>query len=185
MVKSRTRDMAYTALMAAFICVAAPFQIPIGPVPITLATFAIFTAAATLGMRRGAAATALYVAVGAIGLPVFTGFSGGLPKLAGATGGFIAGYILCAAATGLIADMAQRRAGGRARQTCLCALGMAIGMILCYTAGTAWFAYLNGGAWDTAFAVCVAPFLPFDAAKIAVASVISPAIRARIRGDFL
>jgi biotin transport system substrate-specific component len=171
--------------MAAFICAVAPFQIPIGPVPITLATFAVFLAAATLGLKRGVAAVALYVAAGAVGLPVFTGFSGGLPKLVGATGGYIAGYIPCAAAAGLMADIGARRASGRRRQTALCALGMAIGMILCYAIGTAWFAHLNGSAWDAALAVCVVPFVPFDAAKIAMASVISPIIRERIRGDFL
>jgi biotin transport system substrate-specific component len=177
--------MVYTALMAAFICVAAPFQIPIGPVPITLATFAVFTAAAALGPGRGTAATALYVAAGTMGLPVFTGFSGGLQKLAGPTGGYIAGYIPCAAAAGFVADWASRRVAGGARRTCLYALGMAAGTAICYAIGTAWYVYVSGSAWDAALAVCVVPFLPFDAVKVAMASVVSPAIRVRARGDFI
>jgi biotin transport system substrate-specific component len=180
--------------MAAVICVLAPFQIPIGPVPVTLATFAVYVAAATLGAKRGLGAVALYIAVGAVGLPVFTGFSGGIPKLLGLTGGYIAGYLPCAAVTGIFADRRARRdaapetaasPGGRARARSVrgYAAGMAVGTVLCYTIGTAWFVYQSGSTLASALMVCVLPFLPFDAVKIAAAAVISPVIRARIGID--
>jgi biotin transport system substrate-specific component len=167
--------------MAAFICVLAPAAIPIGPVPVTLATFAVYIAAAVLGARRGAAAVALYIALGAAGLPVFSNFTGGAYKLVGLTGGYLAGYAPCAAVTGLFADAASRQDRRAPGGVGLCAAGMVIGTILCYTIGTVWFVYSGGGAWDSALATCVLPFLPFDAVKIVMASIISPVIRARIR----
>jgi biotin transport system substrate-specific component len=188
----KIRGMAYTALMSAVICALAPFQIQVGPVPVTLATFAVYVAAAVLGLKRGLAAVALYIAIGAIGLPVFSGFSGGFPKLLGPTGGYIVGYLPCAAVTGLLADrcslrnapLAREPVNGvprktRARSVWIYAAGMAAGTILCYTIGTAWFVYQSGSAWGVAAAVCILPFLPFDAVKIAAASAISPVIRAR------
>jgi biotin transport system substrate-specific component len=179
------RGRVYTALAAAIICVLAPVALPIGPVPITLATFVIYVAGAALGARRGAAAVALYAAIGTVGLPVFSGFSGGVHVLAGPTGGYIAGYILCAAASGFFADAAARREArgvfGRAERSCLYAAGMVTGTLLCYTMGTAWFVLRSGSTLDAALAVCVLPFLPLDAVKIAAASIISPMIRARIQ----
>jgi biotin transport system substrate-specific component len=181
------RGRVYTALAAAVICVLAPIALPIGPVPITLATFIIYIAGTSLGAGRGAAAVALYAAIGAVGLPVFSGFSGGVHVLAGPTGGYIAGYIPCAAAAGLFADAAARletrRVLGRAGRSCLYAAGMVTGTALCYTMGTAWFVSRSGSTLGAALAVCVLPFLPLDAVKIAAASIISPMIRARIRGE--
>ncbi|MDR2357182.1 MAG: biotin transporter BioY [Oscillospiraceae bacterium] len=193
----KTREMAYTALMAAAICALAPFQIPVGPVPVTLATFAVYVAAATLGAGRGAAAVALYIALGAIGLPVFSGFSGGLPKLFGPTGGYIAGYLPCAAVTGFFADWysrrraareggaaGEKRGAARSRRPWMYAAGMALGTVLCYTVGTAWFVYQRGVTWGAALAICALPFLPFDAVKIVAASAISPVIRARLKLEY-
>ena len=83
----RVREMCHTALMTALMCIAAPLTVPIGPVPVSMATLAVYLAGALLGARRGMATVGLYILIGAVGLPVFSGFRSGLHQLAGVTGG--------------------------------------------------------------------------------------------------
>ncbi|MDR0862437.1 MAG: biotin transporter BioY [Oscillospiraceae bacterium] len=170
----KTRDIAATAVFAALICVAAPFSVPVGPIPLSLATLAVYLAGAILGTKRGTIAVAVYIALGAFGLPVFSGFSGGLQKLLGVTGGYIAGYLPCSAAVGVTIRAARGRTIGYAA-------GMVIGTILCYTLGTAWFMAQTGSKLGAAIALCVAPFLLGDAIKIAVATAVAPIIRRRLK----
>ena len=87
------RDNVLTALLAAALCVMAPMTVPLSPVPITLATLGVYLAAGLLGPWRGAAAVGLYLLLGAVGVPVFAGFSAGFPVLFGLTGGFLWGYL--------------------------------------------------------------------------------------------
>ena len=86
-IELKTKDMTMIALMTALICVAGPLSISIGPIPITLSNFAVYLAAAVLGAKGGPIAVALYLLIGAAGVPVFSGFTGGLQKLIGVTGG--------------------------------------------------------------------------------------------------
>ena len=167
------RDMVFTALFAAILCAVAPFSLYIGPIPFSFATFIIYLAAATLGWKRGSIAVALYVLLGAVGLPVFSGFRGGFHVIAGATGGYIIGYIPIALVTGAFAELFKKKVW-------LCAVGMVIGTILLYTLGTAWFMFQSGNPFAASLALCVTPFLPGDAAKIAAACVIAPQLRAAI-----
>ena len=97
----KTRDMTLIAVMAALICVAGPLTIPAGPIPLSLATFAVYMAGSVLGKKRGTIAVALYLMIGIIGVPVFSGFSGGFQKLAGVTGGYLVGYLPCAYLSGV------------------------------------------------------------------------------------
>ena len=90
-----TRDMAYIALMAVLLAVCSWISVP-APVPFTLQTFGVFCALGLLGGRRGSTAVLLYILLGAVGLPVFSGFQGGLGKLLGPTGGYILGFLLSA-----------------------------------------------------------------------------------------
>ena len=103
--------MALTGMMAALLCVAGPLSLPVGPVPLSLATFAVYLAGAVLGWKRGTAAVALYLLIGLCGLPVFSGFSGGFQKLAGVTGGYLVGYLFCALITGLGSGDPETRHG--------------------------------------------------------------------------
>ena len=96
------RGHVLTALLAAALCVMAPMAVPISPIPITLATLGIYLAAGLLGPWRGAAAVGLYLALGAVGVPVFAGFSAGFPVLFGPTGGFLWGYPPCVVVAGLL-----------------------------------------------------------------------------------
>ena len=167
------RDMVYTALFAAVICAVAPFAVQIGPVPLSFATLVIYIAAGTLEWKLGTLSALLYVALGAIGLPVFSNFEGGFHKIAGFTGGFITGYILCALGTGVIITVFRRRIWSYA-------VGMAVGTVLLYTCGTIWYILQSGTALGASLAICVLPFLPGDAVKIVVACVAAPKLRRAI-----
>ena len=105
----KTKDMTLTAVMAALICIAGPLSIFIGPIPLSLATFAVYLSGAALGKKRGTAAVGLYLLIGIIGVPVFSGFSGGFQKLAGVTGGYLVGYLPCALLSGIGAEWAEKR----------------------------------------------------------------------------
>jgi len=130
-----------------------------------------------LGPKRGTAAVGLYLLIGILGVPVFSGFSGGFQKLAGVTGGYLAGYLPCAFLTGLGAEKAD--GGGKALLPALMAAGTAV----LYLAGTAWFIAQTGSSAGSALSLCVVPFLPGDALKITAASLlVVPVRRAVYRG---
>ncbi|MBQ6399222.1 MAG: biotin transporter BioY [Clostridia bacterium] len=178
----KTKDMTMIAVMAALICVAGPLSISVGPIPLSLASFAVYLAGAVLGSKRGTAAVALYLLIGMIGLPVFSGFSGGFQKLAGVTGGYLVGYLPCAFLTGLGAERGGD-ATGRARA--VLAGMMAAGTAVLYLIGTVWFMIQTGNGLGAALGLCVLPFLPGDAVKIVAAVLLSEPIRkalAKIRG---
>lgn len=172
--KMETKDLTLTAVMAALICIAGPLTIAIGPIPLSLASFAVYMAGAVLGSRRGTAAVALYLLIGIIGVPVFSGFTGGFQKLAGVTGGYLIGYLPCAFLTGI---GTERKAG---RHWLLPAM-MAAGTVILYLIGTAWFMAQTGKALGAALSLCVLPFLPGDAAKIVAATLIADPVRRAVR----
>ena len=171
----KTKDLTLTAVMAALICIAGPLTIAVGPIPLSLATFAIYMAGAVLGPKRGTAAAALYLLIGIIGVPVFSGFTGGFQKLAGVTGGYLIGYMPCAFLSGLGGEK-----DSPARKWLLPVL-MTAGTILLYLIGTAWFMVQTGNTLAAALSMCVLPFLPGDAAKIIAATLLSAPVRKAVR----
>ena len=172
----KVKDMTLTAVMAALLCIAGPLSIPVGPIPLSLATFVIYLAGAVLGKKRGTAATALYLLIGLAGVPVFSGFSGGFQKLAGVTGGYLIGYLPCAFLAGLGAERAEKEG----RKWLLPAM-MAAGTILLYVIGMAWFMIQSGNALGPSLGMCVLPFLPGDAVKIAASSLLAAPVRKAVR----
>ena len=171
----KTKDLTLTAVMAALICIAGPLTIAVGPIPLSLATFAVYMAGAVLGPKRGTAAAALYLLIGIIGVPVFSGFTGGFQKLAGVTGGYLIGYLPCAFLAGLGGEKEAP-----AQKWLLPAL-MTAGTALLYLIGTAWFMIQTGNALGAALSMCVLPFLPGDAAKITAATLLSAPVRRAVR----
>ena len=169
----KTRDMTIVAVMAALICVAGPLTVAIGPIPLSLATFAIYLAGAVLGAKRGALATAIYLLIGLVGVPVFSGFTGGFQKLAGVTGGYLAGYLPCALLSGLPVEPSRPEAALGWRLPAFMVLGTAV----LYLIGTAWFILQTGNGLAASLGMCVIPFLPGDAAKILAATLLSAPIR--------
>ena len=160
------KDLSYIAMGVALIAVCSWISIPL-PVPITLQTFAICLITAVLGLRLGLWAVVVYILLGAAGLPVFSGFRSGIGTLLGTTGGYIIGFVF----TALLVGLGVKKFG---RNPPLLALFMAIGILLCYTFGTAWFVLVytrTSGAIGvlTALSLCVFPYLLPDAVKILLA----------------
>lgn len=170
----KIRFLIKTALLAALICVCAPWTVPIGPVPITLATFAVYLAGAVGGKKSGTLAAAVYVLLGACGIPVFAGFSGGVQAVVGPTGGFIIGYIPCALITGAFAQMKDNKKWAMPA-------GMALGTIVLYALGTCVFMLQSKSELGFALTACVVPFLAGDAVKIALASLVAYLVKPRIK----
>jgi Uncharacterized conserved protein len=168
----KVKDMTLTAVMAALICVAGPLSIAVGPIPLSLASFAVYLAGAVLGKKQGSLAVALYLLIGMIGIPVFSGFSGGFQKLAGVTGGYLIGYLPCAFLSGLGRETAERKG-----KIGLMPLLMAAGTAVLYAIGTAWFMIQTGNTLGGALGLCVVPFLPGDALKIAAATALTVPVR--------
>ena len=168
----KTRDITIIGVMAALICVAGPLSIQIGPVPISLATFAVYLAGAILGWKKGPLAVAIYLLIGCVGIPVFSGFSGGFSRLAGVTGGYLVGYLPCALITGLgVSDPPAQK------PVWLLPLCMLTGTAVLYALGTAWFMVQTGNSLGASLGMCVIPFLPGDAAKIVAATLIATPVR--------
>ena len=175
----RTRDMAYIALFAILIAVCAWISIPMTTISFTLQTFAIFAALLTLGGRRGTYAVTVYLLLGAVGFPVFSGFQGGLGALLGATGGYIIGFLGSALVYWLLTALVKDTLPVRIT-ACL------LGLIVCYAFGTAWFmaVYARGGgavSLGAALSMCVLPFILPDCAKIALATLLSARLRDRLK----
>jgi biotin transport system substrate-specific component len=159
----KTKDIIFISLSVALMAVCSWISIPL-TVPITLQTFAVFTAVGLLGMRRGTAAVLVYIILGAIGLPVFAGFTGGIGILTGSTGGYIIGFVFSAIVVGFITKFFGRK------QITL-AISMIAGLLVCYLFGTIWFMYFYTQKTGTVgFATvlywCVIPFIIPDTIKI-------------------
>lgn len=168
--KSKTYDMVYIAIFTVLIAVCSWISIPTA-IPFTLQTFAIFFAAGVLGGRRGTMAVVVYILLGMIGIPVFSGPSGGLGILLGTTGGYIAGF-LCST----LLMWAMEKVWGKKPWVLLSS--MILGMLLCYVFGTAWFitVYAKSTGPVSLGAVlgwCVLPFVIPDAVKIGLAFFLS------------
>ena len=169
---SQTYAMVSTALMTAVTCILAPLSVPIGPVPISFTNLAIYISLYLLDWKRGTVSYFLYLLIGFAGLPVFSGFTGGVAKLAGPTGGYIVGFIPMAIIAGIVIDHFHQR--------WLQLLGMIVGTAICYALGTAWFCMQSGYTVSAALAVCVFPFIPADLVKMLIAMTIGPEIRRRM-----
>ncbi len=167
--KIRTKQMVLIALMTAVTCVLGPLSIPLpfSPVPISLTNFAIFLAIFVLGMKNGTISFIIYLLLGAIGVPVFSSFRGGLQVLAGPTGGYLIGFIFLALIMGFALDHFDRKLVPTI-------IGMIIGMAVCYAFGTVWLAKLLSLSFKEGLMMGVIPYLPGDAAKIIIAAIVGP-----------
>lgn len=162
--KLKALDLAYVGLSAALIAVCAWIAIPL-TVSITLQTMAICLVAGLFGWKRGTLSVIIYILLGMIGLPVFTGFKSGLAVITGPTGGYVLGFIF----TAIIVGVATEKVGKKIWQ---CILFMAIGVLVCYLFGTIWFTIAYKVTFASALSTCVFPFLLPDAVKIIVASIL-------------
>ena len=171
----KIRRITLCALFAALLAVFSPLTIPAGPIPVTLAVFFVFLTGLLLGPVDGMIAVAVYVALGALGLPVFSGFQGGYSVLLGPTGGFLLGYFPCVFLSGL----------GKTRRR-FRPVFLLFGLFSCYLFGVVWFGVFFGGGLSYILSVCVLPFLLPDSLKLIAACLFAPPIESalsRIRSD--
>ena len=166
--------MTRVALMAAFTAVAAQIAIPIEPVPFTLQVLAVVLTGLLLGPRNGALAMGIYLLVGAIGVPVFSGFRGGLGIVFGDTGGYLLAYPLAAALAGLAAGATVK--APRRRALVVGFLWGGAGLAVIYALGATWLAVLTGLSPGAAVVAGVLPFVPFDLIKVGLAALVAVAV---------
>ena len=164
----RLRHIALIMLGALFVSVCAQVFIPIQPVPFTGQTFGVLVTGAALGFRRGGLSLGLYLLLGAVGLPVFAQGKMGTDVIAGATGGYLVGFVLAAAVVGRLAEL------GWDRQIAGSIGAMLIGNALIYVVGLPWLAAVGHFSFEDTIAFGLTPFLAWDAAKLAVAAGLFP-----------
>ena len=185
------RRITYIALFTAVICIISQLPgIPLpGGVPMTLQTLIIPIAGVVLGPADGFIAALLYLILGMIGLPVFSGFTAGIGILMGATGGFLVSFPLMPLLAGL-GDRAGEKLSGRNTKSLtynLCLYGgLAAGAALNYLVGTLWFAAVYLGAVNhenmaAGFAACVLPFIPTAILKVILAGVTGTVLKRTLR----
>jgi biotin transport system substrate-specific component len=174
----RPAAMARIALMAALTAVMAQIAVPIEPVPFTFQVLAVILAGYLLGPRYGAMAMLVYLLLGAVGVPVFANFTSGLGTLLGPSGGYLWSYPLAAAVAGLAAPAL---AGSRRPVAMVWGVGAgALALVVIYAVGAFWLAVQANLSPGATIAAGVAPFVVFDAVKVAFATVLAAAVAPRI-----
>ena len=175
MKKLTVRDLVLCALMAALLAVCAWISFPVLEIAYTLQTFGVFFALLVLGGARGTLAILVYILLGAVGLPVFTGFRGGIDALLGVTGGYILGFLFTGLVYWLVTGLLGRKLWVKI-----------LALVLCYAFGSGWFLtvyFRNGksiGVWALLMK-CVIPYLPADAIKMALALVLAPRVAKAVK----
>ncbi|MCR5799341.1 MAG: biotin transporter BioY [Lachnospiraceae bacterium] len=166
------KNMALIGMMTAIICICGPLSVPIGPIPVSLTPLAIFLTVCIIGKNKGTFATILYLLIGLVGLPVFSGFTGGPGKLLGPTGGYLVSFFLMAYIAGIFIEKFDN--------VPLQMLGCLLGLTVSYTIGTIWLSFQASMSIKEALAVAVLPFVIFDLIKIVIAVLLGKAVRSRI-----
>lgn len=172
--RSKTYDIVYIAVFAVIMAICSWISIPTA-VPFTLQTFGVFVAVGVLGGKRGTLSILVFILLGAIGVPVFAGFSGGIGVLAGTTGGYIIGFLFSALVMWAMEKLPVKN-------TFTQILSMILGLVVCYAFGTVWFMVVysraNGPVGLAAvLGWCVIPFIIPDLVKIAVAFGLSKKLK--------
>ena len=159
-ISSRARHIALVLLGTLLVVLSTQLVIPTSPVPFTGQTLAVLLVGGALGFRRAVLSLALYLAIGAVGLPVFSRGGHGTEFVLGATGGYLVGFVAAAAVVGRLAEMGWDR-------HLLGSIGaMLVGNVVIYACGAPWLAVVTQRSLADAIAVGVAPFLLWDAVKI-------------------
>ena len=166
----RTRNLVYVAVAAALLAVCSFWRIP-AAVPFTLQVFAVAFNLVLLGGKRGTASILVYILLGAIGLPVFAGFTGGIGALLDKSGGYIIGFLFSGLIYWLFESLFKRRIWAQI-------IGLLLGLLVCYTFGTAWFMVvytrkIGAVGLGTVLGWCVTPFIALDLTKLAVAFILA------------
>ena len=165
--KSTTKDMVFIALSTTIMVICAFITIPFY-VPFTMQTFALFTIIGLLGTKKAFVSTCIYLLLGTVGLPVFSGFTGGIGHLLGVTGGYLIGFLLTVLVSGTLLNVRFKK--GKPNFISYC-ISMFLGLLVCYGFGTAWYILLYANSTGSisvtsVLSICVFPFLLTDIVKI-------------------
>lgn len=179
----KIKDIVLISLFSAIIVVCSFITIP-SAIPFTLQTFAVFLCLNILGAKKGIISILIYIFIGVVGLPVFSGFNGGIGALLNVTGGYIIGFIFSALTFWLVTSVFNKKP-----KELINLIASFMGLIVCYIFGTLWYILLfikNGEAINfiSAFTICVLPFIIPDILKIVLSVVISEKI-AKIGGEYV
>jgi biotin transport system substrate-specific component len=165
---TRVRHIVLIAIGVAIVALSARIYIPTSPVPFTGQTLGVLVVGGALGFRRGAAALLVYLAIGALGVPVYAQGDAGVDVVLGARGGYLIGFVVAAAVVGRLAELGwDRHLGGAFAM-------MLIGTSIIYALGVPWLKVVTGMSWTEAVAGGLTPFLVWDTAKLAIAAVLFP-----------
>ena len=167
-------NLTIIAFMTAIICLISPITIPFGMIPISLSNLSIYLTILILGKKKSSIAVFLYLLIGFAGIPVFSGFSAGVGKLLGPTGGYLIGYLFLVWIAGWLLEKRKKVTDfGNI-------LALMAGTIILYFFGTLWLAVSAGLSWQTAFYSGVLPFLVPDIIKMGMAVGLAKSIKKRI-----
>lgn len=170
---TKIKNMLYCALFACLVTILAQIQIALPTlVPINLQTLGIYLVSLLLKPKLAFISILVYVFMGAIGLPVFSGFSGGLASILGPSGGYIFGFPIMALVTSLIVKRNQK--------LLFKIIALIIGTAVCYLIGTLWFIYTTNTSLVSALTMCVIPFLPGDTLKIIISIILTNRLNNKI-----
>lgn len=175
--KNKTYTIVMMALLAAVYCIISPMVIPIGPVPISFTNLLLYLSLYLVGGRMTVISYVVYILMGLVGLPVFSGYSGGIGKLLGPTGGYIIGFLPMAMIAGMIVD--------RYSSSMIRFWGILGATLIAYILETIWFCVVMDTVFVAALGICVFPFIPGDIVKIVIAVVIGPVLRDRLKKEGL
>ncbi len=172
--RNKTYDIVYIGFFAVLMGICSWISIPMA-VPFTMQTFGVFVTVGILGGKRGMAAVLVYILLGIAGIPVFSGMRGGIGVLLNTTGGYIVGFLFSALAMWGMEKMLGRKGA-------MLLVSMAVGLVICYVFGTAWFmvVYMKSNeavGIGTVLGWCVIPFIVPDLAKIGLAYILTRRLR--------
>ena len=176
--KPTVADLVLTAMFSVIIAVCAWITVP-SVIPFTLQTFGVFLCLGLLGGRRGTVSVLVYILLGLVGVPVFSGFKGGIAAVLGPTGGYIIGFVGSALIYWLITKLTNDK-------LYIQAVSFVIGLAVCYAFGTVWFvevysAKVEPVGYAAALSMCVIPFIIPDLIKIALALVLIRLVKPKIK----
>ncbi len=175
--KIKAYDAVIIALMSSFVAVCSFVSIPVGSVPVTLQTFAVFVCVGILGKNRGTVSVLIYILLGLAGIPVFSGFQSGLTALMGPTGGYIVGFLPAVFVAGLIIEKTGKKIP-------FMIASFLAGLIICYIFGIVWYIFVFADGKTSlysAFTLCVLPYVLPDTVKIVLSAVVSKSVGERLK----
>lgn len=165
-IKTSTPKLTVSALMIAILIIFAQISLNIGPIPITLATLALYLIGGILKPTQAILCTSIYLIMGTVGLPVFSNFKGGYSVLLEPTGGYLLGYLLITICAVLFNDSVYKKI-----------IGYILGTFLCYLCGTIWFMISTHSPLLYTLSICVFPFLIGDFLKIVLSVILTKKLK--------